>query len=96
MNDSVSTIIRQIDETIRDAQPSRDAKIERLKNPAAACWNAAIPEYGTERFKRLESDEMRKRWATVRSVQSQCVPREKLPDYTRIELAHLRWEFLLD
>ena len=65
MSDSVSKIIRQIDETIRDAQPSRDAKIERLKNLATACWNEVIPEYGTEGFKNLKSDDMRKRWSTV-------------------------------
>ena len=66
MNHLVQQIIRQIDEVIRDVCTPRGAKIERLKNLAMTCWNEVIPEYGTERFKKLKSDEIQKRWSTVR------------------------------
>ena len=67
MNDSVPQIIHQIDEVIRDVYTPRGAKIERLKNLAMTCWDEVIPEYGTERFKNLTSDEKRNRWSTVRN-----------------------------
>ena len=66
MNHAVLQIIHQIDKTIREVQTSRDAKIERLKNLAARCWNEVIPERGTERFEKLKPDEIQKRWSTVR------------------------------
>ena len=63
---SVSEIIYQIDEVIRDIHKPRSAKIESLKDLAIICWNAVIPEYGTETFYQLHSDEIRDRWAEVR------------------------------
>ena len=57
----------------------RGAKIERLKNLAMRFWDEVIPEHGTERFKKLKSDEIQKgfsialaihsldRWSTVRN-----------------------------
>ena len=66
MNDSVSQIIHQIDEIIRDVYKPRGTKIESLKNLAMTCWNEVIPEYGTDTFQKLKSDEIQKRWSTVR------------------------------
>ena len=67
MNDSISQIIHQIDEIIRDVCKPRGTKIEGLKNLAMTCWNEVIPEYGTDTFKTLKSDEIQKRWPTVRN-----------------------------
>ena len=67
MSDSVPQIISKIDEVIRDVYKPRGAKIERLKSLAMRCWNEVVPEHGTERFKKLKSDEIRKRWSTVRN-----------------------------
>jgi len=32
------------------------------------CWGKVIPEDGTETFKKLESDEIQKRWSMVRNI----------------------------
>jgi hypothetical protein len=63
---SVPQIIHQIDEAIRDMHKPRQTKIESLQNLAMTCWSEVIPEYGTSTFNQLESDEIQKRWSTVR------------------------------
>ena len=62
----VHPIIRRIDEVIKETQKPRQTKVEILQHLALTCWREVIPEYGTETLKRLESDEMRRRWSVVR------------------------------
>ena len=65
---SVPQIIYQIDEVIRGTHTSREAKIENLQNLAMTCWQEVIPEYGNPvTFNKLETDEVQRRWASVRS-----------------------------
>ena len=64
---SVPQIIHQIDEVIRDTHTSREKKVENLQNLAMTCWQEVIPEYeNPETFNKLETDEVQKRWASVR------------------------------
>jgi hypothetical protein len=63
---SVTQIIRRIDEVIKEPQKPRQTKVEILQHLALTCWREVIPEYGAEGFKRLESDEIRRRWSVVR------------------------------
>ncbi len=64
---SIPQIIHQIDEVIRDTHKPRQTKIESLQNLAMTCWNEVIPDYSTATSKKLESDEIQKRWANVRN-----------------------------
>lgn len=64
---SVSQIISQIDEVIRDKQMPREKKIKNLQNLATTCWQKVVPEYeNLEIFQKLESSEIQKRWVSVR------------------------------
>ncbi|MCH8292297.1 hypothetical protein IH992_14480 [Candidatus Poribacteria bacterium] len=65
---SVTQIIYRIDKVIRDTHKPRQTKIETLQNLAMTCWGKVIPEDGTETFKKLESDEIQKRWSMVRNI----------------------------
>lgn len=75
---SVPEIIYQIDEIIRDVYKPRSAKIESLKDLAMICWNEVIPEYGTGTFKQLKSDELEKRWSTVRDEVEKYETRDQI------------------
>ena len=64
---SVSRIIYQIDEVIRDGHMPREKKIRNLRDLATTCWKEVVPEYEKpETFQSLESAEIQKRWAKVR------------------------------
>ena len=63
---SVTQIIHRIDEVIKESREPRQTKVEILQHLALTCWREVIPEYGAEAFKRLESDEIRRRWSVVR------------------------------
>ncbi len=64
---SVPQIIHRIDEVIRDTHTPREKKIKHLQNLAMTCWRQVVPEYGNPAtFKKLESDEVQKRWEKVR------------------------------
>ena len=64
---SVSKIIYQIDEAIRDKHMPREKKIKNLQSLATTCWQEVVPEYkNPETFQNLESAEIQKRWASVR------------------------------
>ena len=63
---SVPQIIHQIGEVIKDAHKPLGTNIGGLKNLAMTCWNEVIPEHGTETFKKLKSDEIRKGFYRIR------------------------------
>ena len=64
---SVSQIICEIDEVIRNTHIPRGNKIKNLQNLAMTCWQEVIPEYeNPETFSKLETDEIQRRWASVR------------------------------
>jgi hypothetical protein len=63
---SVMRIVCRINEVIADTQNPRQTKTEILQNLALTCWQDVIPEYGTETFKNLKSDEIQKCWSVVR------------------------------
>lgn len=64
---SLSQIICQIDEAIRDKHTPRDKKIKNLQNLAKICWQEVVPEYeNPETFQKLKSAEIQKRWTSVR------------------------------
>ena len=64
---SVSQIICQIDEAIRDKRMPREKKIKNLQDLATMCWQEVVPEYEDPKtFQKLESDEIQKRWASIR------------------------------
>ncbi len=64
---SISQIIFQIDEAIRDKHMPREKKIKNLQNLATTCWHEVVPEYkNSETFQKLESTEIQRRWAGVR------------------------------
>ena len=63
---SVSQIIHQVDEVIRDTHTSREKRIKNLQNLAITCWQEVVPEYGNpETSQYLESAEIQRRWARV-------------------------------
>ena len=64
---SISQIICQIDEAIRDNRLPREKKIKSLKDLATTCWQEVVPEYESpETFQKLEFTEIQERWAGVR------------------------------
>ena len=65
---SISQIISQIDEVLRDKHMPREKKIKNLQNLATTCWQEVIPEYkNPEIFQKPESVEIQERWASVRA-----------------------------
>ena len=64
---SVSQVIFQIDEAIRDKRMPREKKIRNLQDLATTCWQEVVPEYkNPETFQKLDSTEIQKRWESVR------------------------------
>ena len=61
----LSSIIRRVDEAIKDTKKPRQARIKILQDLALTCWREVIPEYGTSTFKKLESGEIQKCWSEV-------------------------------
>ena len=75
---SVMKIIRRIDAVIRDTKKPRQTKIDDLQKLAQTCWQEVIPESCTSPLKKLESDEIQKRWSMVRDEVKKYKTRDQI------------------